>query len=175
MAVLEVIFCGCSEDRRPGFAARSPRGRESPGESLTFGDGCILSQRRLQVTSEQTVRQGFTRSVRDNAVGEVAVQLTRVAGVIYLARHLEPSDFGLYRMLLVISALVTLTIEAGIPEALIQRKDLGEEHEATAWWISCAIGIASAALLYRFAPLIGRLLAMPRLDSARLRLLCLSR
>jgi O-antigen/teichoic acid export membrane protein len=100
------------------------------------------------------------------------VQLTRVAGVIYLARHLEPSDFGLYRMLLVISALITLTIEAGIPEALIQRKDLGEEHEATAWWISCAIGIASAALLYRFAPLIASLLAMPRLDS-QLRLLCL--
>ncbi len=100
------------------------------------------------------------------------MQLTRVAGVIYLARHLEPSDFGLYRMLLVISSLVILTIEAGIPEALIQRKTLDEKHEATAWWITCAIGVASAALLYRFAPLIGSLLAMPRLDS-QLRLLCI--
>ena len=121
---------------------------------------------------ERSLVQGFARSVRDNAVGEVAVQLTRVAGVIYLARHLEPSDFGLYRMLLVIGALATLTIEAGIPEALIQRKSLGAEHEATGWWISCSIGVVLSAMLYRFAPLITEMLAMPRL-TAQLRLLCL--
>jgi len=125
-----------------------------------------------QDSSEQTLQQGFARSVRDNAVGEVAVQLTRVGGIIYLARHLDPSDFGLYRMLLVISALSILTIEAGIPEALIQRKTLGVEHEATGWWISCTIGAAIAALLYRFAPLISEMLAMPRL-TGQLRLLCL--
>src|ERR1700685_3654484 len=121
---------------------------------------------------ESSLLKGFARSVRDNAVGEVAVQLTRVIGVIYLARRLEPSDFGLFRMLLVISTLVSLSSEAGIPEALIQRKQLGPEHEATGWWISCAIGVALAATLYRFAPLISGLLAIPALIG-QLRLLCL--
>jgi O-antigen/teichoic acid export membrane protein len=121
---------------------------------------------------ENSLLKGFARSVRDNAVGEVAVQLTRVAGVIYLARRLEPSDFGLFRMLLVVSTLVSLTIEAGIPEALIQRKQLGPEHEATGWWISCTIGVALAAMLYECAPLISGLLAMPGLIG-QLRLLCL--
>lgn len=121
---------------------------------------------------ENAVLQGFARSVRDNALGEVAVQLLRVGGIIYLARHLQPSDFGLYRMLLVVTALVTLTIEAGIPEALIQRKQLGIEHEATGWWISCTTGIVLAAMLYRCAPLISSLLMMPWL-AGQLRLLCL--
>jgi O-antigen/teichoic acid export membrane protein len=64
-----------------------------------------------------------------------------------------------------------LTIEAGIPEALIQRRTLGVEHEATGWWINCTIGGVIAALLYDFAPLIGGLLVMPRLVG-QLRLLC---
>ena len=130
------------------------------------------SELQPQDGSDQSLIHGFARSVRNNAAGEVAVQLTRVAGVIYLARHLEPSDFGLYRTLLVISTLATLTIDAGIPEALIQRKALGPEHEATGWWISCSIGLALAALLHGFAPLTSELLAMPRL-TGQLRLLCL--
>jgi O-antigen/teichoic acid export membrane protein len=120
---------------------------------------------------DRALLQGFARRVRDNAFGEVAVQLTRVAGIIYLARHLEPADFGLYRMLLVISGIASLTIEAGIPEALIQRRTLGAEHEATGWWINCLLGGAIAAMLYGCAPLISELLVMPRLIS-QLRLLC---
>ena len=125
-----------------------------------------------QDDSERSLLRGFARSVRDNALGEAAVQLIRVGGIIYLARRLEPSDFGLYRMLIVISSLATLTIEAGIPEALIQRKQLGAAHEATGWWLSCSIGLALAALLYKFAPLVAELLAMPHLGG-QLRLLCL--
>jgi O-antigen/teichoic acid export membrane protein len=56
--------------------------------------------------------------------GELSVQLTRVAGIIFLARHLEPSDFGLYRMLLAICVLAILVNEAEMSEALIQRKAL---------------------------------------------------
>jgi O-antigen/teichoic acid export membrane protein len=110
--------------------------------------------------------------VRDNALGEVAVQLTRVGGVVYLARHLEPADFGLYRILLVISAVAALTNEAGIPEALIQRKLLHADHEATGWWISLTIGLLTSTMLFFGAPLIAGALLMPRL-AAQVRLLVL--
>jgi O-antigen/teichoic acid export membrane protein len=131
-----------------------------------------VSEPESQGDADRALLQGFARSVRDNAFAEVAVQLTRVGGIIYLARHLEPSDFGLYRMLLVIGAIAMLMIEAGIPDALIQRKTLGPQHEATGWWINCTIGALAAVVLYRFAPLISGLLIMPGL-AAQLRLLCL--
>ena len=89
------------------------------------------------------------------ALGEVAIQLIRVAGIMYLARHLVPADFGLYRMLLIISSFAILTGEAGLPDALIQRKDLSADHEATAWWINSLIGILIVGLLYYAAPLIA--------------------
>ena len=65
-------------------------------------------------------------------MGEVSVQVTRVAGIVFLARQLEPSDFGLYRIVLIICAFAILINEAGMSEALIQRKMLHASHEATA-------------------------------------------
>jgi O-antigen/teichoic acid export membrane protein len=114
----------------------------------------------------------FARGVLNSALGEVSVQLTRVAGIVFLARHLEPSDFGLYRMLLVICALAILINEAGMSEALIQRKALHTNHEATAWWICLLMGLVTATLLYLGAPLVSRFLLMPGL-TAQLRLLTL--
>jgi O-antigen/teichoic acid export membrane protein len=74
----------------------------------------------------------FARSVRRNLLGELAANLIRVGGLIFLARALQPRDFGLLRMLIVLSALAGLVSIAGMPEALIQRKQLLVEHEATA-------------------------------------------
>jgi O-antigen/teichoic acid export membrane protein len=122
--------------------------------------------------TEKSLLQHFAYGVRDNALGEVAIQLIRVAGIMYLARHLLPADFGLYRMLLIVSSFAILTGEAGLPDALIQRKDLSADHEATAWWINSVIGILIVGLLYFTAPLIAGWLVMPRLGP-QLRLLLL--
>ena len=48
----------------------------------------------------------FAQSVRDNVIGEVAVQILRFGGLIVLARALRPGDFGLFRVLLVVSATI---------------------------------------------------------------------
>jgi lipopolysaccharide exporter len=138
---------------------------------VCFSDILAPSLLGFPLSPRVTAHDGFARSVRNNAIGEVAVQLSRVGGIVYLARHLDPSDFGLYRMLLVISSILILIIEAGIPESLIQRKMLTSEHEATGWWISAVIGFVSSVTLYQLAPLLSRLLMMPRLDE-QLRLLC---
>jgi O-antigen/teichoic acid export membrane protein len=114
----------------------------------------------------------FSRGVLNSALGEVSVQVTRVAGIVFLARQLEPSDFGLYRIVLIICAFAILINEAGMSEALIQRKMLHASHEATAWWISLLMGLVTAAVLYFGAPLVARLLIMPRLTE-QLRLLTL--
>lgn len=113
----------------------------------------------------------FARKVRDNIAGETAVQLLRLGATIVLARALTPGDFGLFRILLVVSAFATLLSEAGIPDALIQRDDLRPEHESTAFWLSTGLGATAAGVLYPGAPIIARAMAMPQL-SAGVRLLC---
>jgi len=113
----------------------------------------------------------FARSVRDNAIAEVTVQILRFGGLIVLARCLTPGDFGLFRILLVAAALAMLVNESGIPDALVQRQLLTSDHTCTAWFLSCALATASSAALFFAAPAIASIMKMPRLDTA-LRLLC---
>lgn len=114
----------------------------------------------------------FTRSVRDNLMAEFAVQGLRIGGIVVLARRLEPEDFGLLKILLVVGVFATLLCEAGIPEALVQRRELNPEHESTAWWISLGLGVLAASGLYVVAPVIAAVMGMPRLTLG-VRLMCI--
>ena len=113
----------------------------------------------------------FARGVRDNLIGEVGGQAIRVGGVVVLARLLTTNDFGVFRILMVLGMFVTEFCEAGIPDALVQRKDLESSHEATGWWLTVGLAGLSVTLLYFIAPQCETLMAMPGLAFG-LRLIC---
>ena len=91
----------------------------------------------------------FARSVRDNMVAEFVVQGLRVGGMVVLARALSPNDFGLFKILVVVSTFAMLVNEAGIPDALIQRRDLTPAHHATAWWMSIGLALLTCGTALR--------------------------
>ena len=113
----------------------------------------------------------FARSVRDNMVAEFVVQALRIGGMVVLARALSPHDFGLFKILVVISTFAMLVNEAGIPDALIQRRDLTPAHHATAWWMSIGLALLTSGLLYFGAPALAHVMKMPELRQG-MRLLC---
>lgn len=115
--------------------------------------------------------QAFARSIRDNAMAEFAVQILRITSTVVLARALTPTDFGLLKVLVVISIIAGITSEVGIPDALVQRRTLTPQHEASALWLSIGLGLLTAIALFFFAPGIARLMEMPQL-SLGIRLLC---
>src|SRR5690242_16009817 len=90
----------------------------------------------------------FTRSVRDNVVAECLIQAVRISGMIVLARALGAAEFGLLRVLMVVAAVATTVAQPGLAEALVQRKELSAVHEATAWFVSVALGLAGAIAVY---------------------------
>ena len=116
--------------------------------------------------------QAVARSVRDNVIAEFVVQGVRLGGFVLLARALGPNQFGIYRVLLVVSVLAALSNDAGIPDALVQRKEVTAVHEATAWWLSMLGALGVALILYVTAPLIAAAMDMPGLSGGA-RLLCL--
>jgi PST family polysaccharide transporter len=120
---------------------------------------------------ETRLWEAFARSVRNNILGEVGVQAVRVAGMVILARALAPADFGLFRVLLTITAIVMIVNELGVPDTLVQRRELRAEDENTAAWANLAMSLLTAGVLYAAAPLIARAMAMPALPPV-LRLLC---
>ncbi|MGH7933632.1 MAG: oligosaccharide flippase family protein, partial [Candidatus Binataceae bacterium] len=120
----------------------------------------------------QSLWSAFARSVRDNMVAEVAVQVLRVGGMVVLARALRPEDFGLLKVLVVVSVFATLLCEGGIPDATIQRKQLSREHEVTAWWLNLALTAVTITGLYLLAPFIAVAMEMPALTFG-IRLMCI--
>src|SRR6267154_5517829 len=57
----------------------------------------------------------FARGVRDNVIGEIALQVVRIGGLIVLARALTPSDFGLFRVLLTVSMIIMMVNDLAAP------------------------------------------------------------
>lgn len=121
---------------------------------------------------ERFLRSALTRSVRQNAIAEIVVQASRVAGLILLAHTLLPSDFGLLRVVMTVGSVVLLSTQVGIPDAIVQRKESSAVHESTCFWSGIALASGAAALLYAGAGSIAEWMLMPRLTEG-LRLLCI--
>lgn len=122
--------------------------------------------------SSGALSEAFTRSVRNNTVAEVAVQVVRAGGLVFLARALEPADFGHFRILIAISVLAIVVCQSGLPDALIQREDLRPDHEATGFWLTLIFALGATTILYFAAPTIARWMEMPFLGTG-ITLICL--
>jgi len=114
----------------------------------------------------------FARGVRDNVIGEVGLQAVRIGGLIVLARALMPSDFGLFRVLITVSAIIMMVNDLAAPDTLVQRHDLTSAHESSAWWATISVSTLSCGALFLLAPLVAQAMAMPAIGNA-LRLLCI--
>ena len=114
----------------------------------------------------------FARGVRDNVIGEVGLQVVRIGGLVVLARALTPSDFGMFRVLITVSAIIMMVNDLAAPDTLVQRHELTSAHESSAWWATVAVSIFTCGALYLLAPLIAQAMAMPAISNA-LRLLCI--
>jgi len=137
---------------------------------MTWG-GAHTRENAQTPPGNQRLWRAFAHSVLFNLQAELAANLIRIGGVVFLARALQPGDFGLLRILIVVGAIAALTSTAGFPEAVIQRQQLLIEHQTTAWWLTVACAGATAAMLLVGASLIERLMAMVHLG-AMIRLLC---
>jgi PST family polysaccharide transporter len=76
---------------------------------------------------------------------------------LVLARLLTPHDFGLVATVLIFVNFAIILAEQGFGAALIQRKDVTEEHLSTIHWVNVALGGAFTALLFFGAPVIARI------------------
>ncbi len=74
---------------------------------------------------------------------------------IFLARLLEPSDFGLIAMVMVIIGMATVFSDIGLGGALIQRRRVHPVHYASVFYFNIIVGILLATITYFSAPWIS--------------------
>lgn len=74
---------------------------------------------------------------------------------IFLARLLEPSDFGLIAMVMVIIGIASVFTDIGLGGALIQRRRLHPVHYSSVFYFNIAIGLFLTLITYFSAPWIS--------------------
>jgi O-antigen/teichoic acid export membrane protein len=87
----------------------------------------------------------------------------QLAAAVVLARLLEPADFGLVAILMVLTSFAPLLVDFGLGDATIQRSKITEGQVSTLFWLSSAIGLAIAAVVAACGPLIAWMYGDPRL------------
>jgi len=97
--------------------------------------------------SQRVIRGGFwVLALR------VANRTLGLIRILILARVLLPEDFGLVGIaFLAMSTMETLTV-SGFNQALVQRRQAGEEFWDTTWLVSLVRGIVLGAILFAVAP-----------------------
>ncbi len=62
--------------------------------------------------------------------------------LIILARLLDPSDFGLMGMIMIVIAFAQIFTDMGISGAIIYRQDISRENLSSLYWLNILAGIA---------------------------------
>ncbi len=95
------------------------------------------------------------RSVSSRVVGSVVF--------VVLARLLEPKAFGTIALASVFVVLLTMLVDSGFGEAVIQRRELTPSDLDTAFWVNNLIGVGLALMMTASAGLLGSLFRQPEL------------
>ncbi len=88
-------------------------------------------------------------------MGKMATYGTGFVVSIFLARLLEPSDFGLVAMMMVIISIAGIFSDVGLGGALIQRQRVRPIHYSSVFYFNIFVGLLLALLTYFSAPMIS--------------------
>ncbi len=95
--------------------------------------------------------------------GQLAQVLLQTASVVVLARLLEPHDYGLYAIGLVVVGIGEIFRDFGLGSAAVQAPILSALQRTNLFWLNTAIGAVLTVVTAAAAPLIADLFHQPAL------------
>lgn len=90
--------------------------------------------------------------------------IVNMGGTAVLARLLVPDDFGLVAMIVSVTGIAHILKDFGLSLAVVQRPHLTHEQASCLFWITIAMGLATALIVAVTGPLLSLLLHDARLS-----------
>ena len=115
----------------------------------------------MNTPPEQLGRASFT-GVLWNAATFGLSKIVVLVTTIILARLLEPADFGLLGIGLVVIGYLDFINDFGVSAAVIQHDGEPDEAASTAFWLNMALGVTLGVVGFVAAPLLADFFAEPR-------------
>ena len=110
-----------------------------------------------------SLKQKVISGAKWAATGTGAVTLARLGSLAVLARLLDPADFGLVGMVMVVVGFVNSFTDVGLSSAIVQRKDPTREQLSSLYWLNLAVGLVLFFVTLLSVPLVAAYYEEPRL------------
>ncbi len=110
-----------------------------------------------------TIKQDTLRGIRWTGSSQVANGVLQFLQIAILAHWLTPTEFGMMATVLLALQFISTFADAGVSMAIIQAKELSNEHRSTLYWLHNAIAWVSGLLFFALVPGITDWLGEPEL------------
>lgn len=108
------------------------------------------------------------------SIGSVGGGILNLLVMFILARLLEPSDFGVMELLVVVTSVSTVLVDSGFSQALIRDKNATDIDCSTVFYINLSISTFLYLLLFAAAPLLSVFFHLPEFTNySRVAFLCI--
>jgi PST family polysaccharide transporter len=113
---------------------------------------------------EKDIKHLAIKGLAWNFISEGTAQIFRFIVTLFLARLLLPEEFGVMGMASIFIGLISTFNELGLTAAIIQRKDVTNDHLTTSFSVGLIVGVGVCLLIIASAPFISDFFHEPRLE-----------
>ena len=89
-------------------------------------------------------------------ISKVFWQITKAVTGIILTRLLDPNQFGLFAMLLTVTAFTQLVGEFGFTKIIVQRNNVSKDYFSSVFWFNLGVGTSLTLVVFLISPIISR-------------------
>lgn len=98
-----------------------------------------------------------------SSFSQIGKQVIALLTTIAISRALRPEDFGLLALVMVGIRFAGILGEVGFSSALIQRKEISEDHRSSVFWVNLLIGCSLMGLMVLLSSSIARFFEQPEI------------
>ena len=102
-----------------------------------------------------TLKKQALGGVKWTTASMLIVTGVQFAQMAILARFLDPSDFGLMAVMMVVIGFSQAFQDMGISNAIIQRKDISHTQLSSLYWLNIASGVVLGLIVLSISPLVA--------------------
>ena len=100
------------------------------------------------------LKQKTASGLKWSTLSTVIVNILSIGKLAIIARILEPSDFGLMAIAMVVIGFSKVFIDVGISNAIIYKQEITHTQLSSLYWVNIIAGVILFGIIVIVAPLV---------------------
>jgi len=110
-----------------------------------------------------SLKQKVIKGIKWTSISAVVVTVIQLLQLAIVARFLEPSDFGLMAIVMIVIGFSQAFSDMGISNAIIHKQEITHEQLSTLYWVNILSGVILFTIIALLAPLVATFYQEPEL------------